>query len=462
MPLCVVCGKETDSCICESCRSKEDIEKLSLNIIRYTPGGGGNELWDGIAAQMTYTSNFKNIVFSLTTDLATPRKEYIRIICASGDGANVPKASRAWLYETNEVLKKNSGLSADEKNRIRGILLGSLYMDYRYEEADVLAGKLLEQERLSVNAYYNLADFFLKTRRYDEAADAIGTARDMYGNEPGVSTELAKLSEQNEKYREAEANGKKEYMPNPKEDKEVVRKAYVDFLASIGIEAEPPISLIERKSCYPKPISKDQYPKVQEKREADFDTFVAYDVETTGYQTTIDSIIEIAAVKVVNGEVKETAGFTFQELVKPFKRSIRAEIVELTGITKVDVSGARQMWEVTPDFVKFIGDDILVGFNNIRFDSKFIARAGRYSQIVIDNLQFDAMRYALSIKDKLGLGEKFSLEVLSENLGISNPRAHRALADAITTAKVYLKLKEMGASDTGAEIVDILADLDEW
>ena len=120
------------------------------------------------------------------------------------------------------------------------------------------------------------------------------------------------------------------------------------------------------------------------------------------------------------------------------------------------------MWEVTPDFVKFIGGDILVGFNNIRFDSKFLARAGRYSQIVIDNLQFDAMRYALSIKDKLSLGEKFSLEVLSEKLGISNPRAHRALADAITTAKVYLKLKEMGAGDAGAEIDDILADLDEW
>ena len=459
MPLCVVCGKEADSCICESCRNKEDIEKLSMDIIRYKPGLGGNELWDSIAGQMTYTSNFKNIVFSLTANLPSPRKEYIRILCVSGDDANVPKASRPWLYEVYEVLKKTPGLTTDEKNRIRGILLGALYMDYRYEEADTLAGRLLEQECLPVKAYYNLADFFLKTRRYDEAEDVIETARDSYGNE---STELTELSEQNKKYREAGANGKKEYMPNPKEDKDAVRKAYVEFLASIGIEADPPASSTERKSRYPKPIPKDQYPKVQEKREADFDTFVAYDVETTGRQTTIDSIIEIAAIKVVNGEVKETAEYTFQELVKPFKRSIRPEITELTGITKDDVSGARQMWEVTSDFVKFIGGDILVGFNNIRFDSKFLARAGRYSQIVIDNLQFDAMRYALSIKDKLSLGEKFSLEVLSEKLGISNPRAHRALADAITTAKVYLKLKEMGASEAGAEIDDILADLDEW
>ena len=106
MPLCVVCGKKIDSCICESCRNKEDIEKLSMDIIRYNPGSGGNELWDGIADQMIYTLNFKNIVFSLTADLPTPRKEYIRLLCVSGDGANVPKVSRPWLYESLQQMRK--------------------------------------------------------------------------------------------------------------------------------------------------------------------------------------------------------------------------------------------------------------------------------------------------------------------------------------------------------------------
>ena len=53
------------------------------------------------------------------------------------------------------------------------------------------------------------------------------------------------------------------------------------------------------------------------------------------------------------------------------------------------------------------------------------------------------MRYAENFKNKLGYdGNKPSLEELSKILGIPNPRAHRALADAITTAQIYLKLLE--------------------
>ena len=51
---------------------------------------------------------------------------------------------------------------------------------------------------------------------------------------------------------------------------------------------------------------------------------------------------------------------------------------------------------------------------------------------------------------------------MSEKLEIENPRAHRALADAITTARVFLKLKEMNAGDSNASVEDLLSDLDEW
>ena len=42
--------------------------------------------------------------------------------------------------------------------------------------------------------------------------------------------------------------------------------------------------------------------------------------------------------------------------------------------------------------MKFVGDNILVGFNNVRFDSKFLVRAGRYSNLIIENPHFDVMR----------------------------------------------------------------------
>ena len=45
---------------------------------------------------------------------------------------------------------------------------------------------------------------------------------------------------------------------------------------------------------------------------------------------------------------------------------------------------------------------------------------------------------------------------------IENPQAHRALADAITTAKVFLRLKELNGQDQPASIDDLLGDLDNW
>lgn len=470
MAICIKCGSSGSNCLCDNCKQTVDLEVLCNDIINYKPGMGENQLWDTVAAEMTYPSYFKNLVFSVSADLPTPRKEYMRLLSIAAGSANVPKASRPWLYEIYEVFKANEGLMLDEKNRVRGLILGALYMDYRYEEADALAGKLLEQTSLPKQAFFNLADFFLKTRRYDEASDAIETARKLYSDDTSAMFELNKLADQNEKYRDAETNGKKEYMPNPKEDKDAVRKAYVDFLTSIGIEAEVPApstggytSKDGRKSKYPIPIPKDQYPAPREIREANFDSFVAFDFETTGFSTTIDSIIEIGAVKVVNGNIVESAEFTFQELVKPFKRSLRQDITDVTGITKEDVASAREMWEVTPDFMRFVGDNILVGFNNVRFDSKFLVRAGRYSNLIIENPHFDVMRYAEQFKEQLGIdGKKVSLEELSEKLSIENPRAHRALADAVTTATVYLKLKEMGGSTAEVSVDDLLSDLDEW
>lgn len=121
------------------------------------------------------------------------------------------------------------------------------------------------------------------------------------------------------------------------------------------------------------------------------------------------------------------------------------------------------MWEVTPDFMKFVGDNILVGFNCVMFDSKVLARAGRHSHIVIKNKYFDVMRYAGQFKKQLDLeGSKCSLEKVAEKLNIKNPNAHRALADAITTAQVFLKLRAMDGEAQKASVDDLLSDIESW
>lgn len=465
MTTCLICGKKDEGCLCGLCRQMTNIEELCRKLISYVPGTGANKLWDDIASELDDPRNFKNIAFSISDALPTPRKEYVRLLCLSGNSSNVRKGSRQWLYETYECIKKDPGLSANELNRIRGMVLGALFMDYRYDDAELLASRLMDQESIPWQAYYNVADFYSKTRRYDEAADAIKAGINASLEDPSAKASFADLTDKNEKYRSAETTGKKEYMPNPKEDKETARKTYIDFLASIGIEAEMPSKYASkdgRSRNYPEPIPKDQYPSIKETRDYSFNTFVAYDLETTGFSTATDAIIEIGAIKVIDGIVTETAEFTFSELVKPFKNSVKPRITEVTGLTKEDVADARQMWEVTPDFMNFVGDNVLVGFNNIRFDGKFLARAGRYSHIVIDNPQFDVWRMALGMKEQLGLDKKADLASVSEKLGIENPQAHRALADAITTARVFLKLKDIGASAEESSVDDILSDIDEW
>ena len=125
------------------------------------------------------------------------------------------------------------------------------------------------------------------------------------------------------------------------------------------------------------------------------------------------------------------------------RKKVSEKIESLTGITNAEAYAARPIWEVLPDFMSFAGDSVLVGFNCISFDSRFMVRAGRYSNIIIENKYFDVMLYANQFKAELGIDAKRpSLNLLAEKLRIENPRAHRALADAITTAKVYLELKK--------------------
>lgn len=460
MATCVVCGKETNGNICDSCKKTVDIEKLCVDIIDYKLGSGENELWEEMASEFDKAEDFKNIAYQISSDLSTPRKEYVRILCIANSRCNVPKQSREWLYEIYEQIKNSDGLSSDELLRIKGLVLGALYMDYRYEEADELASEIMEYENLHKFVYYNLAEFYTKTRRYDVAEDIIDIINKLYSDDNAAKSKIKELTDSVNKYIEAKAEGKKEFMPSPRENKEQAQKAYIDFLESIGIEYTKSVS--QAKSKEPVPIPKDQYPTPKETRDANINTFVAFDFETTGKYSEFDCIVEIGAIKVVGDRIVDSAEFTFQEFVKPYKRRISVEAEKLHGITMEDVKNARQMWDVIPDFKDFIGDNVLVGFNNVTFDSKFLVRAGRYAHVIIENPHFDVMRYAANFKEELGLEAKISLEKVASKLNIENPNAHRALADAITTARIFLKLKEMDNGKTESTIDDVLDDIDNW
>ena len=95
------------------------------------------------------------------------------------------------------------------------------------------------------------------------------------------------------------------------------------------------------------------------------DTYVAIDLETTGLDPKKEKIIEIGAVKVVDGQVAEE----FATLVDP-RRLLEERISELTGITDAELSGAPYIDEVIGPAAEFIGDLPLLG-HRILFDYSF-------------------------------------------------------------------------------------------
>ena len=100
-------------------------------------------------------------------------------------------------------------------------------------------------------------------------------------------------------------------------------------------------------------------------------SYTMIDTETTGLDPQYDKIIEMAAVKVRDG--KEVA--RFETLVNP-EQPIDDFIADLTGITNEELSAAPVAADCLPDFMEFIGDDLIVG-HNIHFDVNFIMRRSK-------------------------------------------------------------------------------------
>lgn len=160
--------------------------------------------------------------------------------------------------------------------------------------------------------------------------------------------------------------------------------------------------------------------------------FVVFDLETTGLDFTNSGITEIGAVKIKNGNIVET----FSTFVNP-KYEISSEITKLTGITNQMVKDAPTIDEVICDFYKFCKGAVLVG-QNIEFDFGFINYYGKKNNYIFDNPKEDTMIIA---KKHIFL-RNYKLKTIAESLKVPLINAHRAINDAICTAKVYIKLAQ--------------------
>ena len=160
--------------------------------------------------------------------------------------------------------------------------------------------------------------------------------------------------------------------------------------------------------------------------------FVSFDLETTGTLSHLDHIVEIGAVRFVEGEVKET----YQQLVS-IDIPMPEQATAINGITDEMLKGQPRVEEVLTSFSEFCAQSLLVA-HNAPFDFQFLLRAIEEHRtpsprgLVLDTCQ-------LARKSFPGLAN-YKLSTLCDYLKIDTDEFHRAEADALHCGHLFIHI----------------------
>jgi len=183
-------------------------------------------------------------------------------------------------------------------------------------------------------------------------------------------------------------------------------------------------------------------------------TFIVFDLETTGLNPASEEITEIAAVRVVEGEIRDS----FQTYVNPHK-PIPAEITELTGISDETVADAPDLDKAVPEFLAWAGEgQYPLVAHNAGFDMGFLRTACQRLGIEREFTSIDTLEMSRLMLPHM---HKFKLNILAKELQVGPFEHHRASEDAAVLGRIYVKLlkrlrEEMHAVMT-ADINPVLA-----
>lgn len=160
-------------------------------------------------------------------------------------------------------------------------------------------------------------------------------------------------------------------------------------------------------------------------------TFIAFDTETTGLNSTSDRVIEIGAIKFDKSGVIDK----FETLINP-QRSIPTECTEINHITNEMVKDAPLAVDALVSFSEFAKDSILIA-HNVNFDLNFISEElARTKLPALKNKALDTLTFVRWAYPLLG---KYNLQLMARLMNIEVTDAHRAFDDARVCMEVFLK-----------------------
>lgn len=150
--------------------------------------------------------------------------------------------------------------------------------------------------------------------------------------------------------------------------------------------------------------------------------YIAFDLETTGLDPEMNDIIEIGAVRVIDGKADQYFS-TFIDPVYP----IPEEATRVNHITDEMVFGSPRIGEALREFISFIGDVPLLVAHNVRFDAGFLEQAAKVQHVEINYKYLDSLAVARKYYPEL---KDYKLGTVARHLRYNIENAHRALDDA--------------------------------
>lgn len=208
-------------------------------------------------------------------------------------------------------------------------------------------------------------------------------------------------------------------------DRKVIYSDSIPLILRENKKAESVIS----KNGFSKQAKIRKAQKYKEKK------YIVIDIETSGLDYKNHKIIEVAAVLTnTRGKIIDT----YQSLIKQ-NIKLPKEISDLTGIMTEDIANAKEEKDVLEEFIKFIGNYDVVGYN-VNFDINFINYYLNKNVLKsIENKVYDLKDYVK--REKLFM-KNYRLQTALKEYAIEKTVKHRALEDAYVTTELSMKVNE--------------------